>query len=112
MQALLRHHIALAELFRGWVERDARFDVVAPSPFGLVCFRLRGAGGSADDDRALDAQNRALLARVNSDGSVHLTHTLLAGRYTLRMAVGQLATEQRHVEAAWALVQAAAAEVS
>ncbi|MBA2627645.1 MAG: aminotransferase class V-fold PLP-dependent enzyme [Gemmatimonadales bacterium] len=105
LQAMLRRHIALAAEFRGWVEAEPGFEVAAPSPLGLVCFRYAPGGPS---DVSLDARNRAMLQRVNADGSVHLTHTVLAGRYTLRMAIGQWQTARADVARAWKLIRAAA----
>ncbi len=104
VRQMLRRHIALAAEFRTWVEAAADFTVAAPSPFGLVCFRYAPVS-LAGDGAALDAANRALLARVNAHGSVFLTHTVLGGRYTLRMAIGQWQTAREHVEAAWTLIQ-------
>ena len=63
----------------------------APTPLNLVCFRHRGG----------DAFNERLLARLNESGALYLTHTKLADRYTLRMAIGGTWTERRHVESAW-----------
>ena len=106
LQTILRRHIALAREFRAAVEREPNFEVMAPSPFGLVCFRHRPAG--MPDGEELDAHNRRLLARVNAAGPVHLTHTVLAGRYAIRMAIGQWQTEQRHVDEAWRLIRTSA----
>ena len=106
LQEILRRHIALAGEFRGWLEAEEGFEVLAPSSLGLVCFRHRPAG--AADGRELDAHNRRLLAAVNADGRVYLTHTTLGGRYAIRMAIGQLATGRTHVETAWVLIRAAA----
>lgn len=104
VREMLRRHIALAAEFRTWVEAASDFIVAAPSPLGLVCFRYAPLA-LAGDGAALDAANRALLARVNAHGSVFLTHTVLGGRYTLRMAIGQWQTSREHVEAAWTLIQ-------
>lgn len=95
LQHHLRRHIALAQTFRGWVEASKDFEVAAPAPFNLVCFR----------HRAGDAFNEALLARLNASGRLYLTHTRLDGRYVLRLCVGQAATQARHVEAAWQRIQ-------
>ena len=106
LQAMLRRHIALAAEFRSWLEGEPGFVVAAPSPFGLVCFRhepttLRGDGLS------LDAWNRGLLERINAAGDVYLTHTMLGGRYTLRLAVGQWQTQRADVLRAWDRIRAA-----
>jgi aromatic-L-amino-acid decarboxylase len=110
LRALVRKHVALARELARWIERTPGFEVMAPVPFGLVCFRHRPAEVAADD-AALDELNRELLARVNATRRVHLTHTQLGGRYAIRMAIGQRQTEQVHVEEAWRLIEEAAREL-
>ncbi|HXM58167.1 MAG TPA: pyridoxal-dependent decarboxylase [Candidatus Dormibacteraeota bacterium] len=94
----VREHVRLAQEFAGWVRADQRFDLAAPAPLSLVCFRHRGG----------DAVNQGILDRVNESGRLFLTHTRLDGRLVLRMAIGGTRTERRHVQAAWAAIQAAA----
>jgi len=106
LRAMLRRHLALAVEFGGWVAADPRFELLAPVRLGLVCFRLRPRAGEPAE--ATDARTEALLRAVNADGRVHLTHTRLRGRYTIRLAVGQRTTAREHVALAWALVRAAA----
>jgi len=104
LQAILRQHCAWAQAFAGWVSNDSRFELLAPVPLALVCFRLRPRAG--EDAAAVDERNRELLARINATRQVYLSHTVLDGRYTIRMAIGARATELRHVEEAWALIAA------
>ena len=80
------------------MREDERFEVVAPHPLSLVCFRLRGDDGA----------NEVLLRRLNDSGEVYLTHTRVNGAYTLRVAVGGTWTQQRHVERAWRSIREAA----
>lgn len=108
LRAMLRGHLALAREFAGWVAADPAFELRAPVPFGLVCFRWTGDRPDADP-AALDAANRRILERVNGSRRVHLTHTVLGGRYTLRLAVGQRTTGHEDVAVAWRLVREAAA---
>jgi aromatic-L-amino-acid decarboxylase len=96
----IRHHVELAQRFAAWVRADARFEIVAPVPLTLVCFRLRGD----------DGPNERLLAALNDSGAAYLTHTRLDGRYVLRLAVGATYTTAGHVAAAWELIRTAAAE--
>ncbi len=98
----LRGHIALAKNFARRVEKHPQFELMAPAPFGLVCFRCRPPGTAADDP-ALDRLNQQLLDRVNADGRVHMTHTRLGGRYTIRLSIGQLNTSAAEVDLAWKL---------
>jgi len=100
LRAHVRQHVALARRFAEWVRADPRFEVVAPVPLGLVCFRLRGD----------DAASERLLAALNATGALYLTHTRLDGRFVLRLAVGATWTGARHVAAAWERIRAGAAE--
>ncbi len=91
----IRRHVAWAQAFASWVAADERFELAAPAPLNLVCFRLRG-----DDSR-----NEALLGRINQSGKLMLSHTRLDGRYTLRFCVGQTRTEEHHVQEAWRIIR-------
>ena len=100
IRAALGRHMQLARTFAAWVDASDRFERVAPVPFSVVCFRLRGA----DDEiqmRVLDA--------VNASGDVFLSHTRLDGRWAMRIAIGHLQTTERHVARAWELLNLAAA---
>ena len=68
----------------------------------MVCFRARFPGRSAADE---DALNAALLEAVNASGEVYLSHTRLAERTVLRVAVGNIHTEERHLRRAWDLLR-------
>jgi aromatic-L-amino-acid decarboxylase len=97
----IRRHIEMAQNFAGWIEEDDRFELVAPAPLNLICFRhVRG-----------DTFNGQLLDRLNQSGSLYLTHTTLNDRYVLRFCVGQTLTEERHVYQAWQQIQKTAAEL-
>jgi aromatic-L-amino-acid decarboxylase len=102
----IREHIRLAASLRSWVEGDPGFELMAPSPFSLVCFRARCPGRTPEDE---DGLNDAIVQAVNASGEVFLAPTRLRGRTTLRLAIGNIRTEERHVRRAWELVRAAAA---
>jgi len=95
LQFHVRRHIELAQQFLEWVRRDNRFEVAAPAPLNLICFRHVGG----------DERNEELMNRLNRSGELYLTHTRLDGKFTLRFCVGQTNTEQRHVERAWQRIQ-------
>lgn len=92
----IRHSIALAQEFASWVRADERFELTAPHPLSLVCFRLRPR-----PDADPDTDNLRFLDQVNAAGGTFLTHSRIHGRVTLRLAVGGVHTEQRHLEEAW-----------
>jgi aromatic-L-amino-acid decarboxylase len=100
----LSEHMRLARLFAEWVDTSDRFERVAPVPFSVVCFRLRGGAADAEHQRVLDA--------VNATGEVFLSHTRLDGRFVLRLAIGHLKTTERHVARAWELLNSAAGDSS
>jgi aromatic-L-amino-acid decarboxylase len=102
----LREHLRLAALFRSWVEADPRFEVVAPSPLSVVCFRARFPGRS---EAEADELNNEVGEAVNASGDAFLSATRLRGRTALRLAVGNLRTQERHVRRAWDLLREAAA---
>jgi aromatic-L-amino-acid decarboxylase len=107
LQAMVREHLRLAALVKDWVEADSRFELLAPVDLGLVCFRLN----AGRDETGLDALNKRLLERINAAGPVYLTHTVLRGKFAVRLVVGQRTTEERHVRGAWDIICAAADEV-
>ena len=100
----LRAHMAMASEFAMRVESDTDWVIAAPPMFSVVCFRY--APGSIDHTSA-DAINQRILDRVNASGRVYLSHTKLDGRFVLRLAIGNLRTERRHVDEAWRLLKAA-----
>ncbi|HEY5348941.1 MAG TPA: aspartate aminotransferase family protein, partial [Candidatus Lustribacter sp.] len=105
----LRGHIALAQRFATWVEADPAWEVMAPHPFSLVCFRYRPRG--VNDEDALERLNAALLERVNASGEMFISHTKLDGIYVLRLAIGNLRTGLDDVQAAWGILVRDAAKL-
>jgi aromatic-L-amino-acid decarboxylase len=91
LQERIREHVRLAGLFEAWVRADPAWEVVAPRPFSVVCFRLRGS----------DEENQRLLERVNASGEIFISHTRLVDRYVLRLAVGSFRTTEDDVRLAW-----------
>jgi aromatic-L-amino-acid decarboxylase len=102
MAARVRGHLRLARRFEGWVDTDGLFERMAPTPFSVVCFRGRFAGRPAAEQ---DALNQRLMDEVNASGEAYLSHTRVRGRFTLRMAIANLRTEERHVRRAYELLR-------
>jgi aromatic-L-amino-acid/L-tryptophan decarboxylase len=98
----IRGHVEMAAQLEAWVRADERFELVVPRSLSLVTLRLRAG----------DGPTRALMDHVNRSGELYLTHTTVNGALALRMAIGSPQTEEHHVRAAWAALQAAATAVT
>jgi aromatic-L-amino-acid decarboxylase len=92
---IIRAHIGFAQKLADLIRSHPDFEVAAPTPFSLVCFRYRGS----------DEDNRALLENVNASGKAFLSHTVLNGRFVLRLAIGNIATRWEDLEEVWELVK-------
>jgi aromatic-L-amino-acid decarboxylase len=105
LAARLERHCELARTFAGWVEREPGWETSAPTLFSLVCFRCAPREMS---ELACEEYNTRILQRVNASGEAYLSHTKLNGRYVLRLAIGNIRTEERHIARAWELLRQAA----
>lgn len=104
----IRFHCELAREFAGMVHFEGGWELMAPVPLSLVCFRYAPPGATEDD---LARINAAIMERVNADGKAYLSHTKLNGRYTLRLAIGNIRTDRQHIEQVWSELRSAAASV-
>ncbi len=102
LQSVIREHLRLAQVFKKWVEDNDHFELLAPVPLSLVCFRFNKKGASEEE---LTALNTILLEKVNETGRVFLTHTVLNGKFSIRMAIGQRTTTEKHVREAWDIIR-------
>ncbi len=98
---IIRGHVGMARDLAAWVDDDPSFERTAPAPFSVVNFRYKGS----------DDENRAILDRVNATGEVFLSGTVLRGRFTLHLAIGNYGTRREHVARAWELVRREAAAI-
>jgi aromatic-L-amino-acid decarboxylase len=101
LQAMIREHVRLAELFEGWVRDEPGWELCAPRPFSVVCF-CRDAS---------DEENERLLVAANASGEIFISHTKLDGRYVLRMAIGNARTTEADVQRAWDVLRREAASL-
>ncbi|HEY3940049.1 MAG TPA: pyridoxal-dependent decarboxylase [Bryobacteraceae bacterium] len=99
---LLREALRLAQLLKGLIEADENFEVCAPVPLSLVCFRYRGG----------NEQNQRLLAEINASGHAFLSHTVLNGRFVLRFAIGNFQTTEQDVRETWELIRQLAGKLA
>lgn len=101
LQFHIREHIRLAQQLAGWVRASEEFFLVAPVPLNLVCFAHRKGNDFS----------RKLLEKINREGHIYITHTIINGQYTLRMSIAQTHTREEHVRQAWQLIQRVAMEI-
>jgi aromatic-L-amino-acid decarboxylase len=105
LQRHLRGHIALAQEFAGWVADEPHWEIAAPHPLSVVCYRYVPPG---QDEAAIDAFNAAIMEDVNADGRIFISSTKLRGRTVLRLAIGNERTTRADVVLAWQILREAA----
>jgi aromatic-L-amino-acid decarboxylase len=105
----LRGHVALAQEFAQWVCAAEDWQILAPHPFSVVCFRFAPQGKT---EAELEALNARVMDAVNASGEVFLSHTKLGERYALRLAIGNLRTTRQDVSAAWELLRGMAGKIA
>ena len=107
LAARIREHCRLAKEFASWVDASPDWELMAPTPLALICFRAcPNVEGESDQIRAkrLDALNEAIMHGVNATGKALLSHTRLNEKLTLRLSIGNIRTTEKHVEQVWQLL--------
>jgi len=99
LQTRIREHCRLARLFAAWVEESEDWELLAPVPFALVCFRA-----CPKDISDLDALNEKLMNDINASGKAYISHTKLNDKFTLRLSIGNVRVEERHIRNVWNLL--------
>jgi aromatic-L-amino-acid decarboxylase len=102
----IRDHIRLAHRFAEQVRSSSDFELMAPTPFALVCFRACPEGVSD-----LDEFNENLMNRINSSGEAYLSHTKLNGKAVLRLSVGSIHAQDKHIDKVWRILQDTMSEI-
>ncbi|MFQ5854405.1 MAG: pyridoxal phosphate-dependent decarboxylase family protein [Anaerolineae bacterium] len=114
--ARIREHIRLGQHVAQQVDVDPDFERLAPTPFSTVCFRAQprdlaerlekaGPDETREIETYLDELNEAAIDAVNATGRAFFSHTKLNGRYTIRMAIGNIRSDEAHVARAWELIR-------
>ena len=103
----IREHCRLAKLLESWVRKSEDWEMLAPVPFALVCFRA--CPKSVKD---LDALNENLMNVINESGKAYISHTKLNRQFTLRISIGNIKVEERHIEKLWSLLNEKLKEIS
>jgi aromatic-L-amino-acid decarboxylase len=95
----IREHCRLARLFAAWVDDSPDFEMLAPVPFALVCFRACPQG-----KKDLNALNERIMNEINASGKAYLSHTKLNDKFALRLSIGSIRVEERHLQKVWDLL--------
>jgi aromatic-L-amino-acid/L-tryptophan decarboxylase len=107
LAARIREHCRLARLFASWVEESPDWELLAPVPFSLVCFRASPPLDAPNEEARnarLNVLNEAIMHGVNATGKALLSHTKLNDKITLRLSIGNIRTTEKHVRAVWELL--------
>lgn len=99
IQARIRNHLEMAREFARWIEESRDFELLAPVPLAIVCFRAHPHGMKSESE--IDSLNERLMEEVNRRGRIYISHTKLDGKFTLRLVVGNIRTTREHVLVAW-----------
>jgi aromatic-L-amino-acid decarboxylase len=110
LAARIREHIRLARLFAGWIDEVSTFERLAPIPFSTICFRAHPIG--MDDESKLDALNESIINSINEQGRFFLSHTKLNGKFTIRVAIGNLRTTETDIRDLWHILQTCLKDMS
>jgi aromatic-L-amino-acid decarboxylase len=105
----IRYHIRIAAHLSGMILKETDFEILAPVVISVVCFRYIPAGYTEDE---INSINEKLNHRLNDSGKIYLSHTVLNGRYTLRMVTAQTNVTLGHVEKAWDLIKETARSIN
>jgi aromatic-L-amino-acid decarboxylase len=100
LRSHVRGHVALAGELADRIAAEPGLALAAPPSLSLVCLRVETGDPEADD-----RTTRALLAAVNASGRAFVTHTVVGGRYAIRVAIGGVATTRADVDTLWDLLR-------
>jgi aromatic-L-amino-acid decarboxylase len=98
LAAIIRDQVLMASELREKIAADPRFEICAPAPLSVICFRQRGS----------DEANHLLLDAINGSGRFFLSSTAVHGRYMLRIAIGNILTSRVTLDELWSLIDALA----
>src|SRR5579859_2397960 len=109
LAARIHEHMRLAQLLANWIDETPDFERMAPTPFSTVCFRAHPQ--TLHDEDRLNALNEQLINRINASGQFFLSHTKVQTKYTIRVAIGNIRTDEQIIERIWEELQAAYREI-
>jgi aromatic-L-amino-acid decarboxylase len=106
----IREHLRLGQALAQWVDADPDFERLAPAPLSTVCLRFRPRD-LQHDEAYLNQLNTTLIEAINAEGNYYLSGTHLNGRFTIRVAISGLRTDEAAVRGVWQQLQETAARL-
>jgi aromatic-L-amino-acid/L-tryptophan decarboxylase len=89
IQDAIDNNIVVAQRLAAAVKQSADFELMAPAPLSIVCFRYRHGD---------DAFNKRLMVEVQRDGDSYLSNATINGRFSLRACIVNYRTQVADVE--------------
>lgn len=106
LQAHLRKTMKLGELFADLVKgRPELFEILTGPSYALTVFKLVGASVEQRNARTKQAYEK-----INHEGKIYLTSTMLGGDFAIRVATSTPFVEEEHVRRAFGIIVKAAEE--
>ncbi len=105
----LKNHIELAKELSNKISSSKHFELTTKQNINMINFRFNPDKRSKIKD--LNNLNEKLVKRLNKTGKIYLTHTLVDGKYSIRMPIGNTLVNKRHVEDSWKLIKKVSQEI-
>ena len=102
LQKYIRENVEHTQILKSWIEEDDNFEIIAPVPLNLICFKHKKGS----------AFNQKLHETVNQTGKLYITRTKINDEYILRFSIGQVTGTIDHIKKSWKLIQQTAKNIS
>ncbi len=101
-------HLQWAKLLEKEIQKDGRFEILAPVNFNTICFRYEPKGRSEEE---IEELNRKLFNTINDSGFAFFSHTKLKGKFAIRFSIGQTNTNWEHIAQTWEFIRGKTSEL-
>jgi aromatic-L-amino-acid decarboxylase len=99
---IIREHLQLGKQFSSWIVESENFELLAPTPLSTICFRAVPKRIKSENE--LNQFNKKLMDNINETGKTFLSHTVLNGKFTIRVVISGIRTEKKDVEEVWKII--------
>jgi len=102
LQKYIRENIEHTQILKSWIEEDNNFEIIAPVPLNLICFKHKNGSDF----------NQKLHEAINQSGQLYITRTKINNEYILRFSIGQATGTINHIKKSWKLIQDTAKNIN